>query len=322
MKQPVTENNPLVSVYMTTYNHEKYIAQALDSVLSQNCTFSFEICISDDASSDHTCDIICSYQEKYPNIRLKQHEVNQGLTANFYYVKCMCNGKYIVDLSGDDYWIDDHKLEKQVSFLEEHPDYLAVGTVIAIRPDDSEATTKYVPDSKYWNRDFTLEMFLSGENCPLNGMMMRNVYLDPEQRKFFGLMPKMSKYIDDITDELLIHMRGKVYILGDATVAYRVRVETKDDKNFGSLNRGMLFLEKHMELMNHLVLQFGEDVDLFGRYREVLANGFLTAAKAKQLGRFNELCKEIPDAYQKRHLKWESLKLVPGKVASKLFKSA
>ena len=312
------DNRLLVSVYMTTYNHEKYIAQALDSVLSQKCSFPYEICISDDASVDHTCDIIRAYQQKYPNIRLNANKTNMGLTANFYYVKCMCEGKYIVDLSGDDYWIDAHKMQKQSDFLESHPDYLAVGTAVEERADDTSRVLRTVPDERFLNRDFTLQMYLDGDNCVLNGMMMRNVYLDPKEREFFSLMPKMSRYIDDITDELLIHMRGKVFVMKDATAAYRVRVATKQDSNFGSLNKGMSFFEKHLELMNNLVGYFGSEVDLFGRYREVLANGMLTAAKAGQLKRFRELCQSIPKEYKKRHIIWESIKLLPGKVFDRL----
>ena len=311
-------NPPVVSIYMTTYNHEKYIGQAIDSIFSQKCNFEYEVCISDDASKDKTCEIIEQYQKDHPNIRLNQNEKNIGLTANFYLVKNMCRGKYIVVLSGDDYWIDDHKLEKQVNFLETHPDYLAVGTVVEQRADNSTEAMAYLPEKQFWNQDFTLDMFLEGHNCELNGMMMRNVYIDPEKKELFALMPKMSKYIDDLTDELLIHMSGKVFTLPDPTVAYRVRVKQKGDKNFSSINKGMVYFEKHLELMNNLVKQFGKQVDLFGRYKEVVANGMLTAMRNKQIKQFMKLCESIPQEYRERHVIRESMKLLPAKVAERL----
>ena len=310
-------NNPLVSVFMTTYYHEKYIAQSLDSVLMQKADFEYEICISDDKSEDRTCEIIKDYQKKYPFVHLKENKENIGLTANFFQAKCMCKGKYIVDLSGDDYYIDPLKLQKQADFLESHPDYLAVATAIENRYDDEQTAASVFPSPKDCNKDVTLEDFLNNVHIPLNGLMMRNVYLDEEKREFFSLMPKMSKYIDDLTDELLIHLSGKVYILPDATVAYRLRRKSNGEHNFGSINRGISIFRKHVELFNNLANYF-TDLDFFERYREMIANGYLTAVRYKKLDEFNEIFQTIPETYRNRHLKAASLLLVPGIVLQRL----
>ena len=119
-------HKPLVSVYMTTYFHEKYVAQAIESVLNQKIDFPIQIVISDDASEDKTQDILLNYASKYQFIKLNFNDNNIGLTANMYKAKSLCDGKYICDLSGDDYWIDEHKLSKQVAFLEKNEDYFAV----------------------------------------------------------------------------------------------------------------------------------------------------------------------------------------------------
>lgn len=128
---------PLVSVCMITYNHEPYIAQAIESVAQQKTNFPFELIIGEDCSTDHTREICNKYQEKYPQlIRLHLHEQNVGVMRNFNTSLNACNGKYVALLEGDDYWTDPHKLQKQVDFLEEHPEYIGCAhrvTVIGLK---------------------------------------------------------------------------------------------------------------------------------------------------------------------------------------------
>mgnify|MGYP003299613147 CR=1 FL=1 len=115
---------PLVSICCITYNHEKYIAQCLDGFLMQKTTFQFEIVISNDCSTDNTQRIIQEYVDKYPHIfRDISPTENLGMNKNFYYTLTKCGGKYIAYCEGDDYWIDENKLQMQVDFLERNPDY-------------------------------------------------------------------------------------------------------------------------------------------------------------------------------------------------------
>lgn len=119
---------PLVSISCITYNHEPYIAQTLDGFLMQKTSFPFEILIHDDASTDRTADIIREYEKKFPNlikpIYQKENQYSKGFTSvsatwNFPRAK----GKYIALCEGDDYWIDENKLQMQVDFLEANPEY-------------------------------------------------------------------------------------------------------------------------------------------------------------------------------------------------------
>jgi glycosyltransferase involved in cell wall biosynthesis len=117
--------NPLISVLMITYNHEKFIAQAIKSVLIQQVNFKYEIVIGEDCSTDRTKDIVVDYQEKYSDrIKLLLQEKNAGMHKNFIDAYYSCRGKYIALLEGDDYWTDPHKLQKQVEFLEANPEYV------------------------------------------------------------------------------------------------------------------------------------------------------------------------------------------------------
>ncbi|HVX50756.1 MAG TPA: glycosyltransferase [Chitinophagaceae bacterium] len=114
----------LLSVLMITYNHEKYIAQAIEGALMQQTDFSFEIIIGEDCSKDKTLMICREYAKTFPEkIRLLENEENIGMMPNFIKTFKECSGKYIALCEGDDYWTDPLKLQKQVSFLEANPGY-------------------------------------------------------------------------------------------------------------------------------------------------------------------------------------------------------
>ena len=117
-------SRPKLSVFMITYNHEKFIAHALDSVLMQEVNFEYEIVIGDDLSTDRTREILLRYQQKYPElIKLIFHETRMGVGGNAYAVLDACKGDYIALLEGDDYWTSTSKLKQQVAFLEAHSEY-------------------------------------------------------------------------------------------------------------------------------------------------------------------------------------------------------
>lgn len=118
----------LVSISCITYNHVQYIRQCLDSFLMQKTNFAFEILVHDDCSTDGTTEIIKEYEKKYPNIIKpmyeKENQYQQGKpigSAIWNYPRA--RGKYIALCEGDDYWIDSFKLQRQVEFMELHPDY-------------------------------------------------------------------------------------------------------------------------------------------------------------------------------------------------------
>ena len=112
-----------VSVLMITYNHEKFIAQAIESVLMQNVDFDYEIVIGEDCSTDHTREIVTGYEKKYPGkIRVLLSEKNLGMLRNYARTFNACRGQYIAVLDGDDYWSSPYKLKKQVYFLDTHPE--------------------------------------------------------------------------------------------------------------------------------------------------------------------------------------------------------
>jgi len=116
-------DKPLVSVNMITYNHEPYIAQAIEGVLQQKTNFPFELVIGEDCSTDGTREIVFDYKKKYPDtIRVITSDKNVGACKNSLRTEKACRGKYIAYCEGDDYWHHPQKLQKQVDYLESHPE--------------------------------------------------------------------------------------------------------------------------------------------------------------------------------------------------------
>jgi len=115
------KNTITVSVCVVTYNHEKYIRECLESIVTQKCNFNFEVIIGDDCSTDKSRSIIKEYETKYPNmIKTLFHKENIGGTKNYLAVHSQAQGKYICHIDGDDYALPG-KLQAQVDFMNKTP---------------------------------------------------------------------------------------------------------------------------------------------------------------------------------------------------------
>ena len=130
MSQLKNINTPMVSVCMITYNHEAFIAEAIEGVLMQQTSFPIKLIIGEDHSTDNTRAICEEYEIKHPDVieLLPKEEQNLGMTPNFIKTLKACTNKYIAICEGDDYWIDPLKLQMQVDFLERNADYSLVCT--------------------------------------------------------------------------------------------------------------------------------------------------------------------------------------------------
>lgn len=125
-------SNPLVSVVVSTYNHHMYIAECLEGILMQQTTFPFEIILGEDESNDGTREICMTYAEKHLDkikLFLRNRKdviyIDGNPTGRYNFLENLkaCTGKYIALCEGDDYWTDPLKLQKQVEFMEENPEY-------------------------------------------------------------------------------------------------------------------------------------------------------------------------------------------------------
>lgn len=150
-------NNPLVSISCVTYNHAPYIRQCLDGFINQKTNFPFEILVHDDASTDGTANIIEEYQKKYPElikaICRKENQFSKGIRGiNVRYNFPRAKGKYIAMCEGDDFWIDEYKLQKQYDFLERNPDHvLCCHDWNVLKEDETQSS----PVRNMFDKDFS-----------------------------------------------------------------------------------------------------------------------------------------------------------------------
>ena len=215
---------PIVSICTITYNHEKFITEALDSFLMQETEFPFEIVIDDDCSIDDTANIIRAYMKKYPNIiKANLRSNNVGSTINYMENMQRARGKYLALCEGDDYWTDPLKLQKQVSFLRENLEYSMCCTVSTNYDHTKEVGICQFPN-QIEDRDYTLYDLFKGNITNTCTVVYRNIgIVFPEIFKSFKF--------GDWPAHLLYAEQGKVRCLTDNTAVYRVHGEGLWTKN-------------------------------------------------------------------------------------------
>ncbi|PVW16460.1 glycosyltransferase [Marixanthomonas spongiae] len=205
-------DNPLVSVCMITYNHEKYITQAIESVLSQCIDFDFEFIIANDASTDNTDLLITKLIKDNPEITFKyfNHSENKGMIDNFIFALSVCKGKYISLCEGDDYWTDTSKLKKQVKFLELNPEYeMCFTNIKVVNFLGKQIKKKLIVNAKkssYTHKDMTIW-------APTLTRVFKN--------RDFSVIHKPSPGMDTL---MLVYQStlGKIKFLDEITGAYRI----------------------------------------------------------------------------------------------------
>jgi RimJ/RimL family protein N-acetyltransferase/glycosyltransferase involved in cell wall biosynthesis len=212
-------NTPLVSICCITFNHAPYIAKCLDNLLAQQINFPVEIIVHDDASTDGTADVIRTYEKKYPNrftvIYQTQNQYSQGKLYVYEDVLFpMTKGKYIAICEGDDYWTDPLKLQKQVDFLESHPDYVMVSHACkVIYTDDSLAW-----DWTFPHTEITLDDTLKSVTTHPNTWVFRRYDTPPvdynslpmgdDPRMCYLLTLGKSYYMNEYMSIYLLHQGG------------------------------------------------------------------------------------------------------------------
>lgn len=157
------ENDVILSIVVPTYNHEKYIAKTLDGILMQQTAYPFEVLVGEDASPDGTRSVLQEYEKKYPGrFIMIYRDVNAGGFGNNNGgdLIARARGKYLAYLEGDDFWTDEEKIERQLSFLEEHGDYVAAACNTVVVDENSEPTGETYPQCR--DEEYTLKHYRRG----------------------------------------------------------------------------------------------------------------------------------------------------------------
>lgn len=225
----------MVSVAMISFNHEKYIEQALESVLMQKTNFKFEIIIGDDCSTDKTQEIVSKYCNKYPGlIKGILRNKNIGALNNVYDVFTRCKGKYIAILEGDDYWTSNTKLQKQFEVLEHNPQLSAVAHKRIVVDVNNNALDNFVDkiDQNYKPIYKINDFIKQGFGFSTSTILMKNIFMGAEEiyRKVYCT----SNIIGDYTLSFLLLDKGNVEILEQRLSAWRYNV-SEQGSNFNSL---------------------------------------------------------------------------------------
>lgn len=215
------ESKPIISVAVITYNQEKTIEQTLDSIICQEGLFELEVVVGEDHSTDSTREKCLAYGDK---IKLLPDEPNLGIMRNFARVLNNCTGDYFAICAGDDFWCDCHKLEKQLAFLNAHPDYGVVttnGYKLLVRKN------KLVPGinplspvcdgnvkSFYFNENYKGGVYAMPLSMMFRSELMKYVDLDEYIARNFP--------VEDYPMQAVLSQHTKFGHINDYTCVYRV----------------------------------------------------------------------------------------------------
>lgn len=250
-----------VSVCITAYNLGLYIRQALDSVLSQETSFDYEVIIGDDFSTDNTRDILLQYKAQYPDkIVLHFQEKNVGVNRNDYDLIHLTKGEYIAWCDGDDYWLTNDKLQKQVDILDANPEFSCVHTHWVDCYEVDGRKKNVTIQQHLWERELKgdkyVERLIAGDTsgCRFSSLMYRkalvldflgknsDVYLTvPHKQNDFALFCILSYY-------------GPFYLLPEYTTAYRIREVSLSMGN--DAEKRINYTLAYLHLLNYLFFAF------------------------------------------------------------------
>ena len=205
----------MVTIRCCTFNHEPYIRDCLEGFVMQKTNFRFEAIVHDDASTDGIAAIIKEYAEKYPDIikpifetenQYSKHDGSLGRIMNEH-----THGKYVAYCEGDDYWIDQLKLQKQVDFLEAHPDYSMCCSNYSV----CDANNKILRTFNRKQHEITIDNLLSANEIGTLTVVYRRALIEDYNPPYKGL--KLGDY------PLWFHlvMKGKCMCLPDVMASYR-----------------------------------------------------------------------------------------------------
>jgi len=214
---------PKVSVVMASYNHEKYVAETLESVLSQTYQ-DFEFIITDDGSSDGTVDVMKRFDDR--RIKLSCFSQNQGACAAINNCIQEAKGEYIAVINSDDAWMPE-KLEKQVKFLDEHPE---IGAVFSYAHIIDEQANKITEENHFYSKVFIqpnrtrfewLRHFFFNGNCLCHPSLLirKHCYDD------IGLYDERFALLPDFDFWIRLCIKYEIFIMPESLVKFRIRLQ-------------------------------------------------------------------------------------------------
>ncbi len=241
-------NDPIkVTVYLSTYNQEDYVAQALDSILMQKTAFPLEVIAADDCSTDRTQAILLDYQRRYPD-KIVTFFTNPNVGGCKKLTACidagLFRGEYLAWLEGDDYWLGEDRLQTLVDFLEEHPEYSRVGHKRLVI-DEHGKELGFDLSKAVLDKPFTIDDFLAGRNYSDFGSVFRN-YFKLAGSKYHSLL-QASRNVCDFQDMFITQDFGPVYVMDRCFGVYRSR-SAAGHSNYNSITTAAFRCRENIRL--------------------------------------------------------------------------
>ncbi|MBV6478197.1 MAG: hypothetical protein HGGPFJEG_00945 [Ignavibacteria bacterium] len=270
-----------VSVWMTAYNHEKYICQCLDSVLMQKTNFEFEIILGEDFSSDNTRDIVINYKNKYPEkFKLYLPDKNIGMMKMDMATKQLCSGDYIALLNGDDYWTDDNKLQLQADLLDKDSDaIMCFHKASLINEETGENFESYFGEE---TNELPIESLLNGYNPIMTPtVMVRNCF---ELESWYEELP-----YGDMPLYLMLAQKGKIMYIDKNMSVYRIH-SSGNWQGESAYNNLLKDLDFYKFINEKLDYKFDKKIDdIFAQRYYELIKVCIMADKTDESKKFFEL---------------------------------
>lgn len=218
------DTNPVLSIAVLTYNHEKYIRECLDGILMQKIDVPYEIVIADDCSTDNNRAIIEEYRRKHADvIRTVYQPSNVGMHENFYHLMNALKGRYFALVEGDDYWTDPRKISIQLDILNNMPEVVCcfhTAHVMKEKGSKNKLTLKRYPHKPVPQITDIEYMLEHGNYIPTASMLQRNI--------FKGNYPDIiadKKVLPDTMFNLLQASQGKYFYIDREMSVYRINVD-------------------------------------------------------------------------------------------------
>lgn len=275
-------NPPLVSIMCEVFNHGAFLQECLNGFVMQETDFKYEVLIHDDASTDRSQEIIREYEQKYPGlfkpIYQTENQYSKGISVWLKHQFPRVTGKYVAFCEGDDCWTDPTKLQRQIDFMENHPDYsLCFHTVTEHFEDGSKA------DRPHWiieNRDYsTKEIYHQWVIQTASAVMRSDVIDSPVFHKMFY---EVKPFFGDTPLFLTCSMCGKVRGMDNVMSLYRRHGNNlTNNNNFSNEKFLIRFANYHMRLYQ----VFGNDFKdkAINEYVTNYTAAFISSGKNKQL---------------------------------------
>lgn len=244
------DNRPvMVSIRCTVYNHGKYLRQTLDGFVNQKTNFKFEAIVHDDASTDNSADIILEYANKYPEIIKPLLECKNQFSRGKGYVSKAINpmlrGKYIAICEGDDYWTDPNKLQKQVDFMESHPDFTFCFHNAILHFENGSQPDK--PFTNLETREYSEKELIDDWKAPTAAFLFPSKILNSP---IYQQVLASKKLIvgDNPLMRTCMHY-GRAYAFAEPMSVYRIQ-PTGATQHLNDLDNVLKLMEQEAEYMN------------------------------------------------------------------------